>query len=146
MFVAVFPKRKDAWKYNLLLKCGVFDINVNELEFCIAIVCLFVWCCIFDIDLAFGVSFIFNKSITVMKKMQMECEKKKRKMWVYFFFFFFKGECYPIMPISMSAKRASILVDAQSIGLKLYAITEPHDSNNRKLLNAASSWPRNKIP
>lgn len=51
-----------------------------------------------------------------------------------------------MIPIIISANTASILVDAQSIGLKLYAITEPHDSNSRKLLNAASSWPRNKMP
>lgn len=53
---------------------------------------------------------------------------------------------YPTIPIIMNAKTALIFVAAQSIGLKLYVITEPHDSKSRKLLNAASSWPRNKIP
>lgn len=46
----------------------------------------------------------------------------------------------------MNAKIALIFIAAQSIGLKLYVITEPHDSKSRKLLKAASSWPRNKMP
>lgn len=55
--------------------------------------------------------------------------ERERNKWKY----------YPMMPIIINAKTALSLVAAHSIGLKLYVITEPHDSNNRKLLNAASS-------
>lgn len=53
---------------------------------------------------------------------------------------------YPRIPTLISTTRIMSLVFVQNIGLNIYVVTEPIASNNRKLLNAASSLPTKRMP
>lgn len=52
----------------------------------------------------------------------------------------------PIVPTTITHRMHTSFVNVDRIGLVAYMMTEPVASHSRKLLNAASSLPGNKIP